>query len=372
MSIQRHELPYHSAIMLGCDPEIFLAREVGKLKKRTRIVGSEAVIPVNGLLGPSSFSKLTRDGVQVELHPYQATCRANMSNDLSGLFQALKTTLAKHQGIKVDFSQVVRLTKGDLMRISPEGRQLGCMPSLNAYGRKFIQKNGEKYRYRSASGHVHIGCTTFSAAKDEDMVRYVHIYDTLVGNTCVLLDRDPNAALRRKLYGRAGEYRRPAHGLEYRTLSNFWLLGYPLFSMVMGLAYQAARVAQSKSSISAVANHKPCGVWDVRLPPWDAETALMKDVDLTAIETAINTNDFDLALSNYQKWVRPFFDQVQSIKGLQSSNLNNFDKFVAGVQKNGLKHYFPQDPLDHWTTKGDGHGKGWETFIDEFALKFKE
>jgi hypothetical protein len=44
-----------------------------------------------------------------------------------------------------------------------------------------------------------------------------------------LLNEHP---LARKLYGAAGRYRQPSYGVEYRTLSNFWLASPELVELV--------------------------------------------------------------------------------------------------------------------------------------------
>jgi hypothetical protein len=67
--------------------------------------------------------------------------------------------------------------------------------------------------------------------------------DLFLGSTSVLMDHDPTSLARKKLYGGAGNHRWcPAYGVEYRTLSNFWLrspsmvrLMYNLSELVMKL-----------------------------------------------------------------------------------------------------------------------------------------
>jgi hypothetical protein len=44
--------------------------------------------------------------------------------------------------------------------------------------------------------------------------------DLLLAVPSVLLDNDKQ---RRKVYGKAGAFRKKEYGLEYRTLSNFWI-----------------------------------------------------------------------------------------------------------------------------------------------------
>ena len=346
-------LPYASSIYFGCDPELFITKDVGKVRKRVAVVGSERVIPEHGLTHREHHGSIVRDGVQVELHPLQSYCREVLRYRLHGMFQALDTHIKQSQyaGMKINFSQVVKVSRGDLMRLSPDARQLGCQPSLNVYGRTPIQKNGETYQLRSAAGHVHIGCEWVRNGHIKPG-RLVHILDVLVGNTCVLLDRDPLAAERRKVYGLAGEYRLPIHGLEYRTLSNFWLRSYPLMSLVMGLTKMAVKVAQANRARSVT--DPPSSDGPVA---YDAEERLMASVDLEMVEKAINTNNLDLAALTFESAVRPFLMSIRSDEGLDHRSLVNFDHFV----KKGLDHWFPGDPLKNWLL--EAKQKGWESYL---------
>jgi hypothetical protein len=169
--------------------------------------------------------------------------------------------------------------------------------------------------------------------RPDDMVKML---DIICGNTCVLIDRDEGNKIRRKLYGRAGEYRLPKHGLEYRTLSNFWLEAYPLMSFAFGMARLAVQLM----------SHEPEKV--------DAYfKAFTEAVDMADIEKAINENDFDLAYSNFKK-IEPLLLQVCAVQDhcpINRGNMAQFHYFVNRVKTLGIKHYFPQDPITHWTAQ---------------------
>lgn len=357
-------LPNTQTIIMGCDPELFLSKEVGIVKKRRSIVGSELVVPE----GCGPYTMVVRDGVQVELHPGTSHCRANLSNTIQATFRTLRDILTKHEGVHPDFRQVVTLTPGELAKLTPRSRELGCQPSKNLYNRPHIQRDGSKFRQRSAAGHIHISCTV-----PLEPSRLVALMDVFVGNTMVLVDRDPLAAARRKTYGRAGEYRvKSAFHIEYRTLSNFWLHNYKLMSLAFGLARVATMVHIAKAAEEYYRRNK---YPDYKNTYWiDAEQEIMHGVDLSKFETAINTNDFDLALENYNKVVRPAFEKIGVCEyGLNVSLLSRFDTFVrkireaelAGKTENReyLRVWFPEDPVQHWLTKPEGHGTGWENWL---------
>lgn len=373
----------NQAVLFGCDPEIFLTCEVGKVRKRKAVVGSEVVVPEKGIKiytagyeGRKEYSlgEVVRDGVQVELHPIESSCRASQSNYLKTLFEALRDAVdaeskASGKDIKIDFSQVVKLSKGDLAMLSDAAKQLGCMPSLNVYGRPHIQKDGTKYLTRSAAGHIHLGSNVFKDGT-VDPKNMIRIMDVLLGNTCVMIDRNPAAAERRKLYGRAGEYRLPSHGVEYRTLSNFWLYNYKLYSFVMGMTKMAFSVAVNELTFKQYQRLNHLRHYPDTSYIYDAEKMLMGNVDLERIERAINTNDYDLAKRNFDEWVRPFIAQIDSSYGIGGYSMANFDHFINKIraaelagEAEPLKIWFTEDPLKHWCNKPDGHGTGWESWL---------
>jgi hypothetical protein len=348
-------VPNHTTVTFGCDPELFFS-------KGGQIIGAEKVI-ADKLKTPAVSNHTTRnlagfvlDGVQIELNPRPEPCRANLGNEIAASFRALKQHLAKMDGVTASFEGVVEVSKAELDSLSDKAKVFGCAPSSNAYNKTaIITVDAATYRKRSAGGHIHLGLS--SPVKDHPK-RLVKILDVILGNTCVMLDRDPNAAERRKVYGKAGEYRTPAHGLEYRTLSNFWLRNNRLFSLVFGLARLSVNVLSSGFP-------HPYGWY----PPWDAEKNLLDRVDLDKVRDAINNNDLALAKENYQA-VRAFVvDHVPDYEwGFGRGRMNKFDYFCKMIEKKGIQYWFPEDPMTHWCNLGEGHGIGFESFIDRLVI----
>lgn len=348
---------------LGCDPELFVTRQAGRVRKRIAAVGSERIVPKAGLRYPGSFmDNVTRDGVQVELHAGSASlyCRQHLASILGLSFQKLDNAVAtarttrKDPSLKITFAPMVTLTRADMATLSPEARELSCKPSLNAYGREHITRDGSIYPIRTASGHLHLGNVLFSG-KRIDPNDGVKICDLLIGIPCVLVDQDPSQKIRRETYGRAGEYRLPTHGLEYRVPSNFWLKDYKLQSMVFGLAKLAMRVCEGYVSGSGL--------------KW-AKDALIKKVDFAKVEQAINENDFDMALRIYTESIRPFADQIKGYVGFGNGLMDQFEFFVDRIHEKGLRHWFDvkdEAILDRWTNLN--YTIGWECFLTGKVLQ---
>ena len=66
-------------------------------------------------------------------------------------------------------------------------------------------------------GHISIG---WDNPTQEQQLNMVKAMDATVGLGSVLLDFDTE---RKKLYGKAGCFRFREYGIEYRSLSNFWI-----------------------------------------------------------------------------------------------------------------------------------------------------
>lgn len=312
----------------GTDPEGFFQRN-------GQIIGSERLIPEEGLITQNS-GKLVRDGVQFELNPNTGDSVAALGANVSALFKTLSTTLAKKPGVSLCYDGLVEVTREELDSLSPATRILGCMPSYNAYGERPIDVDPITYRKRSSGGHIHMGLTPpiFDPylGDPDNRQRLVPLMDIFVGSFAVLLDRDAGASERRENYGRAGEYRMPKHGLEYRTTSNFWLRDFTLMSFTFGMAQIAISVLAESLSGN------------------DIEEDLIKVVDIERVITAINLNDFNVALEHVRA-VTPFLKKHLPSTGfvLNPQSIDTFVRFAQEVNVRGIERYFPTEGiLNSW------------------------
>lgn len=324
-------------VCFGADPEFFFSKD-GK------VVGSELVLPKNDLGG-----MVCKDGVQAEFHPNPSFCRESLALSLQDSFSLLQSHLKSlGEKISVDFNTTIKMDRRKLNKLSSKARVLGCDPSLNLYTKKVseIKVNPTTYTKRSAAGHIHLGLDGPIKDRHKPLVQ---LLDVLVGNTCVMLDRDPGSVARRKVYGKAGEYRLPKHGVEYRVPSNFWLKSYQYFSLVMGLSWQAVAVLNTSMCAKKV----------------DLAAELLSKIKPKKIVQAINSNDYDLARENYETVVRPFLAEIShSEKGLRAEDLVTFDFFLDTLKEKGEDYFFPENPMEHWVELiGIITGCGWENFL---------
>jgi hypothetical protein len=354
-----NKILYHS-LNMGCDPEFFISTKDGK------IVESSKVIPTTGKLEYKENyynSTLVRDGVQIEINPPASSCRAAVAHSIRLSFKKLLEVLEKNN-MEASFKSMVEFTPDEMKALDDESKKFGCAPSFNIHNKKAgITVDPTVYNKRTAGGHLHLEIPYGykELAQKDYVVTFVRLFDTVIGNTCVLLDRDPNQIERRKVYGRAGEYRTPAHGLEYRTPSNFWLRSYPLMSLVFGLGRLAVNIGCN------IMDHEHKDIKTLEKSPYRKIFRVCRNRD---IQKAINTNDYDLAKKNWDK-LRVILSEIisdEDYKGIDdyghypfcSKTMDMFEHFFT----KGMDYWFKRNPIEDWLSLTEGHKTGWEAFCD--------
>jgi hypothetical protein len=126
----------------------------------------------------------------------------------------------------------------------------GCDPDFNAWlaGAPNDHPQADNPLLRSAGGHIHVGYTLTDKniqreSVNENIVRWMDYY---LGVPSILMDADTE---RRKLYGKAGAYRHKSYGVEYRTLSSFWLTSDKLISWAFNQTQKAIKRAAASEFI---------------------------------------------------------------------------------------------------------------------------
>jgi hypothetical protein len=121
-----------------------------------------------------------------------------------------------------------------------EALKAGCDPEICAYSLDTIDppncdfKNGAFWmrgNLRTAGGHIHLGCP-LAQQGNRMKISITRMMDLFLGTASIFIDHDPTSSTRKRLYGKAGRYRKPPHGVEYRSLGNFWLTSPKLVSLV--------------------------------------------------------------------------------------------------------------------------------------------
>lgn len=211
----------------GADPELFVIDSDGNGVCPTFLEGTkEAPEPVKG-------GALQRDGFAAEFN----IDPAESYEDFEKNFQLVLTELTKRlpKGCTLKARPSLEMTEKVWEEASADARMLGCSPDFNAWtgemNKSPVRKKGS--RLCTAAGHLHAGWTENADITDPQYVGacrdLVKQLDWYLGAWSVSQDSDP---VRRSLYGKAGAMRFKPYGVEYRVLSNFWVMDSSLRKVV--------------------------------------------------------------------------------------------------------------------------------------------
>lgn len=223
--------------MLGCDPEAFLATIHGELRSSIGKVGGSKVAPQPLPLGPGYA--VQEDNVALEFNIPPAEGKEQFILSINNTLKFLGDAMQEHHGLMIVNTSAESFPESELL--DPAAQEFGCDPDYNAWTgtRNPRPKAGDK-NLRTCGGHVHVGYD-INQANGRDIIKSMDLH---LGVPSVLMDKGEK---RKQLYGCAGAYREKAYGVEYRTLSNFWIFSDKLIGWVWDNTRRAvdAAVAQS-------------------------------------------------------------------------------------------------------------------------------
>lgn len=205
---------------LGCDPELFIKNDEGLLVSAVDLIPGSKEDPFvveNGAIQV--------DGMAAEINIDPASTWEEFNGNIISVVKQLKSRLPKGFTLcvepSVNFSQ-------EVLDAQPEhAKMMGCDPDFNAWtGEENPIPSVVDPTFRCAGGHIHVGWEPDIPKIVDDPVHLEHCRDLTkqldwyLGAWAMKLDSDLR---RRELYGKAGSFRPKPYGVEYRTLSNFWL-----------------------------------------------------------------------------------------------------------------------------------------------------
>lgn len=223
---------------VGSDPEIFF--EV-----------NGQVLPAYDFLPAKKDAKYSNainkergywDGFQAEFETNAVSCLAyHVDSIYRGLKICYNAAVKHNNKARPSVNTVMDIPPHLLESGKQEHVQFGCMPSFNVYNIVGMQDDGRDVPFRPAGGHIHFGIGPKDTACVE---RIVKALDAILGVACVSMFARWDDPRRRHLYGLPGEYRLPAHGLEYRTLSNAWLFHPAITHLVFDVARKVLMIGE--------------------------------------------------------------------------------------------------------------------------------
>lgn len=229
--------------LIGCDPEFFVKYKGELISAHGLVKGTkEEPQVVKG-------GAVQVDGMALEFNTDPAATQEEfLLNIKTVLGEMRKLIPAKYS---FAFQPVAEFGR-ELIAAQPEkARELGCEPDFCAYTMDINTPPNAEVPFRTASGHIHIGTKTDLG--ESEKAQLVVLCDIYLGLPSLFHDPDVK---RRDLYGKAGCFRNKPYGIEYRTLSNFWLQNTGYMSFYFNQAVKAAESVAHFPNIMASLEHK--------------------------------------------------------------------------------------------------------------------
>lgn len=250
-------------ISIGADPELFLEKE-------------GEIISAEGLIGGTKYEPLAisdkghfiqEDNVMAEFNIPPCKTAEELVYNIEFVKDYLEV-LANMKGATLNYSASATLDRKYLK--TPQAKEFGCMPDYNVYSKRTQSVTNKRTDFRTCGGHIHIG---FDDPDQETSENVVLAMDAVLGLKSIFIDTDDK---RREMYGKAGSFRFKTFGVEYRTLSNFWIASEELIKWAFDNTIKAIELVNSG------------GIEHIKTLSTD-------------IETAINENNKELAIVLLEK-----------------------------------------------------------------------
>jgi hypothetical protein len=215
-------------MILGADPEFFVKDKItGKIKSAVGLVGGTKESPkrlidsYGDYIGVGFY--VLEDNVAIEYNIDPAHIADNFKHHIAISNQTIKDTILRTKNLEIS-TKASHIFDDDELE-SSAAWIFGCEPDYNAYKSTIkLVKNpkpvAKNKKLRSVGGHIHV---SHIEALKLNPIKFVKKMDLFLGVPSILLDNSEGSKERRELYGKAGSFRLKPYGIEYRTLSNFWI-----------------------------------------------------------------------------------------------------------------------------------------------------
>lgn len=271
----------------GSDPEFMIAKD-GKYKSAIGIVHGDVE------------NRINISGHQFYYDNILAECAIKPSNSKEQAVDNFRECLSLLVEMVQPFQVVVQAAQNydQSELVHPDAKKVNCDPEFCPYEMKMCNgpvdaiMNGT---LRTCGGHIHLGKPELNEGSNG--LLSMLLMDLFVGVPSLWMDNnDPSTQIRREMYGAAGRYRVKDYGMEYRSLSNFWLKSPRLVSYMYQISEFVADLACSDEGYEH---------WDFN---WELYSEFgpspkvwtCKTYDAQKLRDGIRTGDKSLVLNHFE------------------------------------------------------------------------
>lgn len=321
---------------LGADPEMFVVDKDGTMVPAFTFLGSKKEPDVIQPNWVSYKENLYWDGFQAEFTVRATGCLSYVVDSIQyGLAALHKKAKSVNKDYRLSIDSVLPVPDGSLDDAKDEHVEFGCAPSYNVYGLSGNKRSGREVPIRFAGGHIHLGINGYvgrSGYTPQQLSSGVKALDAILGVACVSMFEGYDNPARRQFYGLPGEYREPKHGIEYRALSNAWLVHPLITNAVMDTARRAFGYGFNMLE-----------GWDA---PEDEVVACMRDNDVGLARKILARN-------------KSAFVSIMNVSSYMNTSETLFNLFYGGM---GHRLKEPRDVAANWhlDEPWQSHCEGWE------------
>lgn len=243
-------------ILIGSDPEAFI-----RMKDTLEIVSAIGLIP-GSKDEPFDLTKEIGKGFNIQTDNVMVEWCVPPVNNPNALYRNIQKCIDYTNSVLPSDLEVVVQASAYLderFLNNKQAKTFGCDPSFNAWTYLMNSAPDNKTNLRTAGGHIHIG---YDNPDDNISIELIRSLDLFLNIPSLILDSDNE---RKKMYGKAGEFRLKNYGVEFRGLSNYWINDLDIVKLIFCGIEKAVDFVNSKSVIS--------------------------DEDQLKIQTTINNND---------------------------------------------------------------------------------
>jgi hypothetical protein len=227
--------------LIGADPEVFLAdTQTMNFVSGIGLIGGTKAAPLR--IDHMPGFGFQEDNVMIEFNIPPSNNQEAFIRSIQNAMDQIKVMIPSTTEIKVVAS--AEFLEQELSH--PMAKEFGCEPDYNAYTEmpNIFDEEKKGGTLRTGAGHIHIGYDNPDMMPNLDLVKAM---DLFAGIPSVIMDKDRR---RKEMYGKAGCFRHKKYGVEYRTLSNFWIQSEELRGWAFRAANRAVSFVNSGAGIS--------------------------------------------------------------------------------------------------------------------------